>query len=80
VNRGGRPWGSTAGSTGRSTSASRGCSSAFWEVWFDVERYPVPTQVYPSGAFDNEAGAFERTLERLLDVVELSIDPAAEAG
>ncbi|CAM3389038.1 TetR/AcrR family transcriptional regulator [Occultella aeris] len=54
--------------------------SSFWEDWFDVERYPVMTGIYLAGAFDNDAGAFETTLERLLDVVEMSIDAAAEAG
>ncbi|WP_154793891.1 TetR/AcrR family transcriptional regulator [Occultella kanbiaonis] len=54
--------------------------SSFWEDWFDVDRYPVMTEVYLAGAFDNDVGGFETTLERLLDVVEMSIDAAAEAG
>ncbi|WP_165962888.1 TetR/AcrR family transcriptional regulator [Occultella glacieicola] len=54
--------------------------SSFWEDWFDVDRYPVMTEIYLAGAFDDEASTFEATLERLLDVVEMSIDAAAGDG
>ncbi|WP_163542317.1 TetR/AcrR family transcriptional regulator [Occultella kanbiaonis] len=54
--------------------------NSFWEDWFDVDRYPVMTRIYLAGGFDNDASTFEATLARLLDVVEMSVDAAAEAG
>lgn len=62
-------------STGLGTDDYWTSMSSFWEDWFDVDRYPVLTRIWNSGAFDS-AGTFESILGRLLDAVEMSIDRA----
>jgi AcrR family transcriptional regulator len=48
--------------------------SAFWEEYFDPERYPMIAWVWESGGYDDPEDEFEFGLERVLDGVEALVD------
>jgi AcrR family transcriptional regulator len=44
--------------------------SAFWERYYEPERFPALTALYEAGAFDDPPDAFEFGLQRILDGIE----------
>jgi AcrR family transcriptional regulator len=56
--------------TGESFEDYFGTRMAFWDLYFDPERYPLHTRIWNAGGFDPPAEPFHYGLERLLDAVE----------
>jgi AcrR family transcriptional regulator len=46
---------------------------AFWERYFDVERYPTMTRIWNAGGFDTTETPFDASLARLLDSIAATI-------
>ena len=60
--------------TGTSAEAYWNARASFWETHFDYQRYPAIAAIWAAGGFDDEqAHAFDRQLERLLDGLEASL-------
>ncbi len=57
--------------TGESYEGYFSARIGFWEEYFDVERYPVHTEVWNAGGFDQPESSFVFGLGMMLDAVEL---------
>ena len=64
--------------TGTSTEAYWTSRVSFWTTHFDYERFPTMAQIWEAGGFDDEAGYdADRGIARLLDAIEVMIEPAS---